>query len=144
MSSYELYGNTYYYVVDHWTDCNNNKVQAKIADELNQKYPDAEAKRKKPGKPKKKESPNSGFSKNNTSNSRTKEFREKIKPHNYKNNVILTESQKKALKVRERGESVFLTGEAGTGKSFVLQEFIRRNKNKNIVVIDVFTFFIVI
>ncbi len=134
MSSYELYGNTYYYVVDHWTDCNNNKVQAKIADELNQKYPDAGAKRKKPGKPNKKGMTNSGTSKSNTSYYKAKEFRKKVKPHNYMDTVVLTESQKNALKVLESGESVFLTGEAGTGKSFVLQEFIRRNKNKNIVV----------
>lgn len=52
----------------------------------------------------------------------------------YQKNVELTKDQKRALAILESGKNVFLSGEAGTGKSFVLNEFIRRNKNKNIIV----------
>ena len=48
--------------------------------------------------------------------------------------VELTKEQKEALSILESGENVFLSGEAGTGKSFVLNEFIRKSKNKNIIV----------
>lgn len=37
----------------------------------------------------------------------------------------LTEDQQKALTLMESGQNVFLTGSAGTGKSYVLQRFIR-------------------
>jgi len=46
----------------------------------------------------------------------------------------LNEEQEKALKVLESGENVFLTGDAGTGKSFLLSWFLDHNKDKNILV----------
>lgn len=48
--------------------------------------------------------------------------------------VELTTEQEKALALLESGENVFLSGEAGTGKSFVLNEFIRRVRGKNVIV----------
>ncbi len=48
--------------------------------------------------------------------------------------VELTSDQKRALALLESGDNVFLTGEAGTGKSFVLNEFLYRNRRKNILV----------
>ena len=47
---------------------------------------------------------------------------------------MLREQQKKALTAMESGKNVFLSGEAGTGKSYVLKQFIERNRNKNIVI----------
>ena len=49
---------------------------------------------------------------------------------------MLTPSQEKAMDFLSKGENVFLTGEAGTGKSFLLKQFINdmTSKNKNIVV----------
>lgn len=46
----------------------------------------------------------------------------------------LTENQKKAYDAMMSGKNVFLTGEAGTGKSFVISTFLENNKNKNILV----------
>ena len=46
----------------------------------------------------------------------------------------LTKDQKKAYELMASGENVFLTGEAGTGKSFLLNEFIKDNQDKNILI----------
>lgn len=48
----------------------------------------------------------------------------------------LTDSQKEAYECMMDGENVFLTGEAGTGKSFVINKFIKEKEleNKNILV----------
>lgn len=45
----------------------------------------------------------------------------------------LTQSQKEALEALEEGRNVFLTGEAGTGKSFLLNHFVTKLKNKNVL-----------
>ncbi len=45
----------------------------------------------------------------------------------------LTLGQKTALDAMLAGENVFLTGNAGTGKSFVLQEFLKCVRRKNII-----------
>jgi len=44
----------------------------------------------------------------------------------------LTKSQAEALEILNSGQNVFLTGEAGTGKSFVIREFMK-NSDKNIL-----------
>lgn len=46
--------------------------------------------------------------------------------------MVMNEKQKNALKYMLDGENVFLTGGAGTGKTYVLKEFL---KNKNNVVV---------
>lgn len=46
----------------------------------------------------------------------------------------LTENQQKAYDAMVSGKNVFLTGEAGTGKSFVINAFLEANKDKNILV----------
>lgn len=46
----------------------------------------------------------------------------------------LTEHQQKAYDAMMSGKNVFLTGEAGTGKSFVISAFLKANKKKNILV----------
>lgn len=46
---------------------------------------------------------------------------------------MMTEEQRKALHLMESGKNVFLSGEAGTGKSFVIQQFVEEQKQANIV-----------
>lgn len=48
----------------------------------------------------------------------------------------LTFDQERALDVMRSGANVFLTGLAGTGKSFLVSEFSRENKDKNVVICD--------
>lgn len=55
------------------------------------------------------------------------------------NKVILNGEQEAALAVMLSGRNVFLTGEAGTGKSTLLREFIRRCERECIVVAPKFT-----
>lgn len=43
---------------------------------------------------------------------------------------MMTEEQRKALHLMESGKNVFLSGEAGTGKSFVIQQFVEEQKQK--------------
>ena len=45
----------------------------------------------------------------------------------------LTKSQKEAMNLLLKGQNVFLTGEAGTGKSFLLSQFVTKVKDKNIL-----------
>lgn len=44
-----------------------------------------------------------------------------------------TRDQIRALLLMDKGENVFLTGGAGTGKSFVIQQFVELHKDKNII-----------
>lgn len=46
---------------------------------------------------------------------------------------MLTKTQEEALRLLKTGANVFLTGKAGTGKSFVLKEFIRQSKKKILI-----------
>ena len=55
---------------------------------------------------------------------------------NTKIHFELTKTQNNALELLKKGESVFITGEAGTGKSFLLNTFInllRSNKKKYMI-----------
>lgn len=45
-------------------------------------------------------------------------------------NIILTQEQESALQAMLSGKNVFLTGEAGTGKSTIIQEFRRRTERE--------------
>ena len=45
----------------------------------------------------------------------------------------LTKSQKEAMDLLVKGQNVFLTGEAGTGKSFLLNQFVTKVKDKNVL-----------
>ncbi len=46
----------------------------------------------------------------------------------------LTIDQERALKVMRSGRNVFLSGSAGTGKSYLISEYIKENKDKNVIV----------
>ncbi len=52
----------------------------------------------------------------------------------HKSTHSLTIDQERALKVMGSNRNVFLSGAAGTGKSFLIHEFIKENKDKNIIV----------
>ena len=43
-------------------------------------------------------------------------------------------TQKEALDIMKMGYNVYLTGEAGTGKTYVLNEYIKYLKNKKIAI----------
>lgn len=43
--------------------------------------------------------------------------------------TTLSADQRRALNLMLAGENVFLTGKAGTGKSFVIHEFLRKKSN---------------
>ena len=49
-------------------------------------------------------------------------------------NIVLNEKQQYIYEKMMEGHNIFLTGEAGTGKSTVLNEFIKHNQNKKIVI----------
>ena len=51
-----------------------------------------------------------------------------------KNLTELTTCQKEAIRLFKSGSNVFLSGEAGTGKSFVLNAFLSSVKDKNVMV----------
>lgn len=53
--------------------------------------------------------------------------------------VVLTREQEAALQVLESGGNAFLSGEAGTGKSFVINEYLRRNRKKKNIIVCAFT-----
>lgn len=57
-------------------------------------------------------------------------IREEIDSH-----VDLSEEQKIALDVLESGENVFLTGGAGSGKSFVVRQFMRKQNPKELPIL---------
>lgn len=45
----------------------------------------------------------------------------------------LTKSQNEAMDLLLKGQNVFLTGEAGTGKSFLLNQFVTKVKDRNVL-----------
>lgn len=49
--------------------------------------------------------------------------------------IQLTSSQKLAISALERDENVFLTGGAGTGKSFLIRQFLKANRDQKIPIL---------
>lgn len=45
-----------------------------------------------------------------------------------------TKNQQKAYDLLQSGRNLFLTGDAGTGKSYVLSKFIEQNKHRNVLI----------
>ena len=144
MASFNYNGNTYYYsALGKWVDSDNKPVDFKTDVALRKLYSEKEVKAKnkeaKKATLKKRARYNGGSyvlssdSKVSASNY-SRNWHKKAKELPYNGNIRLTDDQKRALAILESGNNVFLTGEAGTGKSFVLQEFMHRNKDKNIIV----------
>lgn len=48
--------------------------------------------------------------------------------------IVYTLDQKRAMKIMSSGKNIFLSGAAGTGKSFLINEYIKKNREKNIIV----------
>ena len=48
--------------------------------------------------------------------------------------IVYTLDQKRAMKIMSSGKNIFLSGAAGTGKSFLINEYIKKNSEKNIIV----------
>lgn len=48
--------------------------------------------------------------------------------------MALTAEQRRAYNKMKTGENIFLSGRAGTGKSYLLNHFIKANKNRNILI----------
>ena len=46
---------------------------------------------------------------------------------------VLTRDQQRAMQVLNSGLNVFLSGAAGTGKSFLINEFLKEKRNKNVI-----------
>lgn len=143
MALYEYNGKSYFHTaLGKWVDGQSNPVDPEIAKALSDLYPVEEIKAREKTERAGKSPSNKKASKrfvitNNTRVSGATHhsgWHKKASELPYNRSAELTADQKKALSVLESGANVFLTGEAGTGKSFVLREFMRRNKGKNIIV----------
>lgn len=128
MAAFKHKGNTFFYANGMWMDSISKRVSKELELELNEAFPNPEA--IKPTKTKMKLEIKKKNNRFYNGTSCLKKATEKT----YYRSAELTEDQKRALSVLESGNNVFLSGEAGTGKSFVLNEFINKNKNKNIIV----------
>ena len=142
MASYEYNGNTYFYAIGRgWVDGVSNPVKPEVASALSNLYPEKDviakekAERSKRAVPKKNvRKPGRPFGLSRNSQVSGPRWHKKAIDRSYDQKYDLKPDQKRALAALETGKNVFLTGEAGTGKSFVLKEFMRRNRSKNIIV----------
>ena len=153
MASFDYKGKSYFNVFGKWVDAQSRPVKPEISRALDELYSKAEVKARensaKKSKPKVSKNAYNKINSNavylTTSNkpkkkAATKNFstaksqHKKARQQYFQANVELTSDQKKALALLEKGDNVFITGEAGTGKSFVLNEYLRRNSKKNIIV----------
>ncbi len=148
MASYDYNGKSYFYALGRWVDEVSRPVKPEISEALDGLYSkdeikarEAESKKNRKAVPKKrivsqetyyKSNKSKHFSVNNSCSVKTRH--KKASQQYYAQRVDLTSDQKRALALLESGNNVFLTGEAGTGKSFVLNEFLYRNRRKNILV----------
>ena len=128
MAAFKHNGSTYFYANGKWMDSLSKRVSKELELELNEAFPNPEA--IKPTKTKMKLEIKKKNNRFYNGTSCLKKATEKT----YYRSAELTEDQKRALSVLESGKNVFLSGEAGTGKSFVLNEYIYRNRDKNIIV----------
>lgn len=151
MTIYSYNGKKYHKENGIWCDYKNRRVSNEIEDALNRRYSVEAIKKRQAVRDKNLsyQNPSSGGLSYRVYSTRELEKKylsnySSSKPRdNYykksKNKIVstfstLSDEQKRALRIMETGENIFLSGEAGTGKSFLLNEFIYRNKNKNIVV----------
>ena len=128
MAAFNYQGMTYFYANGKWLDPGSKRVSAELSEQLDlafskKKIQETERKQRTEHKQKTVEQRVSSAAKH-----------KKAREIPYRRAAVLTQDQKRALQVLESGENVFLSGEAGTGKSFVLNEYIRSHKNKNMLV----------
>ena len=139
MAAFDYKGNTYFFVNGRWTDACSRKITAELSDELSMLFSEKdiwEKENKVKAVVKKKNYQNlqnmQSYKVNNWLGDKPKH--KCATQTNYERTVQLTKEQERALAELESGKNVFLSGEAGTGKSFVLNEYIYKNKNKNIII----------
>lgn len=127
MAVHKYEGKSYFYLNGKWMDSMSKSVSGELESKLNEMFPNPEStKSKKTGLNLKVNKRNFGY--------HSAKQHKRATEHEYRRTEELTEDQKKALALLESGKNVFLSGEAGTGKSFVLNEYIYRNRNKNVIV----------
>ena len=122
MAAYKHNGNIYFYANGKWMDSLSRRVSQELESELNAAFPQLESGIIAHSKPIEKKSNNKVNS--TMYGSKSVKRRKKATQKGYRRTVELTNDQKRALVVLESGKNVFLSGEAGTGKSFVLNEYI--------------------
>ena len=67
------------------------------------------------------------------------EILEEMKPLKKKKIIVLSEKQKQCLQMMKEGKNIFLTGQAGTGKSLVISSFVKEYENKKIIAVTATT-----
>jgi ATP-dependent DNA helicase PIF1 len=67
------------------------------------------------------------------------EILEEIKPLKKKKIIVLSDKQKQCLLMMKEGKNIFLTGQAGTGKSLVISTFVKEYENKKIIAVTATT-----
>lgn len=134
MATFELDGNYYYNLNGKWIDSNSRPVRSDIANELNKLYSEKEVQKKQVEQNKKLTSRRYHNYNYRLLANRGKGSCREARNH-FNKQYKLNKEQTRALELLESGKNIFLSGEAGTGKSFVINEYIRRNKdNKKIIV----------
>lgn len=73
------------------------------------------------------------------SSTSSSEILEEIKPMKKKKIIVLSEKQKQCLQMMKEGKNIFLTGQAGTGKSLVISTFVKDYENKKIIAVTATT-----
>ena len=67
------------------------------------------------------------------------EILEEMRPMKKKKIIVLSEKQKQCIQMMKDGKNVFLTGQAGTGKSLVISSFVKEYENKKIIAVTATT-----
>lgn len=128
MASFDFYGESYFNIGGRWVDCDSRPVSEETAHSLDIMYPPEVV--KKMNKPVRKAT---------VRESKVIPFpgalHKKARARIYEPIVNLTTEQQNAMDILESGANVFLSGEAGTGKSYVLNEFIRRYEKKKSIIV---------
>lgn len=128
MAAFNYNGTTYFYARGKWLDSQSKQVPADLEEALNNAFSKEEIMEKEAKQKLSKEK------KENKTRSSVRIKHKRARVTSYRRNFSLTKDQKRAIGALESGENVFLSGEAGTGKSFVLNEYIYRNRDKDIIV----------
>lgn len=135
MVPFEYDGNSYYNVNGKWKDCDSRPVRPDIAKALDEKY-SKETVQKKQEAQKKQQNARKRYDTYNPrlfAKSKSTVIREARVPAVKQSK--LNNEQEKALKLLESGRNIFLSGEAGTGKSYVINEYIRKNRDTKKIIV---------
>lgn len=133
MAAFQYEGNTYFYSGGKWLDSQSKILDESLSRELTEFF---SRNKEKTNVVSKSVDIKKDVATPHRASARIKDQKKqhRIARERIYSKVQLSDDQKKAIAILESGKNVFLSGEAGTGKSFVLNEFIRRNRDKNIIV----------